>query len=445
MDESTRPGIWFSSRWRPFGHDSRRLPLRFYLLHRCCARRMRLIFSPHMDILFGFLALLQILIGAYLVLEGARWLAYARRRAGTDPGFYSPKTAVLCPCKGVEPGLERNLTALCEFDHQNYEVFFVLASESDPAAAIVKRVAALARRKVHVVFAGPPQECGEKVNNLRVLIQQLPEDFELLVFADSDGRPGHSWLRKLTAPLVDSKIGAATTMRWLIPNNNDFPNLLLAAWNAPVLTMLGQNTRRNFCWGGGTAIRKAVFEQIGVMDEWQHSISDDYSMTNALRRAGRPIIFLPECLTVSYVETDLAGLMEFTNRQVLITRVYSPTLWVTAGTTHVLFCATIAFGILLILAALLAGRPLLQIVALTFLPLLLASIRGVLRVTAVQEMLPGLKEQIQQQSWIHLILGVWIPYLYSINFLTSALTRKIRWRGIRYELVSPQQTRILAR
>lgn len=402
-----------------------------------------MLFSPCMDNLFYFLGVLQILVGVYLVYEGVKWVAYARRRAGSDPGFYSPRTALLCPCKGVEPGLERNLTALCGFDHQNYEVFFVLASESDPAASIVKRVAAHARGKAHVVFAGAPQDCGEKVHNLRCAVQQLPEEFEILVFADSDGRPGPSWLRRLTASLADSKIGAASTMRWLIPNKNNFPSLLLAAWNAPILTTLGEDTAKNFCWGGGTAIRRSVFQQCGVMEEWQNSVSDDYSMTIALHRSGWPIVFLPECLTVSYVETDFAALMEFTNRQMLITRVYSPKLWAVAGATHLLFSVTILLGLCLTLQDFFAGRPSLHVGALTFLPLLLASIRAALRVTVVQEMLPSLKSQIQQQSWIHLLLGIWVPYLYSINFVASTVTRKIRWRGIRYELISPQQTRIL--
>jgi cellulose synthase/poly-beta-1,6-N-acetylglucosamine synthase-like glycosyltransferase len=398
-----------------------------------------------MENLFIFLGVLQVLVGLYLVYGAAKWLSYVRRRAGTDPGFYAPRTAVLCPCKGMEPGLERNLTALCEFDHQNYEVFFILASESDPAASIVKRVASQARGKCHVIFAGPPRDCGEKVHNLRTAIQQLPAEFEVLVFADSDGRPGRSWLRRLTAPLTDSRIGATTTMRWLIPNNNSLPSLLLAAWNAPILTMLGEDGSKNFCWGGGTAIRKSVFEQSGVLDEWQHSVSDDYSLTVRLHRASRPIVFLPECLTISYVETDFAGLMEFTNRQILITRVYSPKMWAIAGATHLLFCVTIALGIFLTLADFFAGRPSMQIAALAFLPLLLASIRGAFRVIAVQESLPAMKDQIQQQSWIHLLLGVLIPYLYSINFLASAVTRKIRWRGIRYELISAQQTNIIGR
>src|SRR6267154_1522538 len=336
-----------------------------------CASAARLLFSAYMEHLFIFLGVLQILAGLYLVYEAAKWLSYARRRTGTDPGFYSPRTAVLCPCKGMEPGLERNLTALCEFDHQNYGVFFILASESDPAASIVKRVASQARGKGHVVFAGPPQDCGEKVHNLRTAIQQLPEEFEILVFADSDGRPGHAWLRRLTAPLTDSRIGATTTMRWLIPNNNSLPSLLLAAWNAPILTMLGEDTAKNFCWGGGTSIRKTTFEQSGVLEEWQNSVSDDYSMTAALQRSGRPIVFLPECITVSYVETDFAGLMEFTNRQILITRVYSPKLWAIAFATHLLFCLTILFGIVLTVQVFFTGRPALQLGALTFLPLLL--------------------------------------------------------------------------
>lgn len=398
-----------------------------------------------MDNLFIFLAFAQILVGLYLLYEGVRWLGYVRRRNVTDPGFYSPRTAVLCPCKGIEPGLERNLTALCEFDHQNYEVFFALASESDPAASIVKRVIGGSRGKAHLVFAGPPQECGEKINNLRAAIEQLSADFEVLVFTDSDGRPGRSWLRKLTGPLNDSRIGAATTMRWLIANNNEFSSLLLSAWNAPIVTMLGENTARNFCWGGGTAIRRSFFDQAAVLEEWQHSVSDDYSMTAALQRRNLPIVFLPECLTASYVETDFPGLMEFTNRQILITRVYSPKTWLIAGLTHLLFCATILLGIVVTLKNSFSGHPALQFAALTFLPLLLSALRGAIRVVAVQEVLQPLKSQVQNQSWVHLILGTAIPFLYAANFVASLVTRTIRWRGIRYELVSARQTRIVSR
>jgi cellulose synthase/poly-beta-1,6-N-acetylglucosamine synthase-like glycosyltransferase len=397
-----------------------------------------------METLFYFLAVVQIVVGVYLIWQGLRWLSYVRRRLRIDPGFYAPRVAVLCPCKGVEPGLETNLIALTEFSHQNYEIFFILASESDPAAGIVKRVAESSRHKAHVVIAGPPEECGEKVNNLRVAIEQLPLDFEILVFADSDGRPGKTWLQKLTAPLNDGRVGAATTMRWLIANCSNFPTTLLTAWNAPIVTMLTEHGK-NFCWGGGTAIRRSVFEQMGVLDDWRTSISDDYSLTRALEHHRRPILFVPECLTPSYVETDFLGLLEFTNRQIVITRVYRPQLWRSGAVTHFVYCLTVLLGLGLAGADSMGQRPAFHIFALMILIFLLAAIRGGLRVAAATEILPASRAQMMSQAWIHVILTVVIPFLYLTNFLHSLATRKIRWRNICYELISPNQTRIVGR
>jgi ceramide glucosyltransferase len=392
--------------------------------------------------LFYFLAVVQIAVGAYLIWQGWQWLDYARRRTRTDPGFHAPRVAVLCPCKGVEPGLERNLVSLTEFNHQNYEVFFILASESDPAAAIVKRVISSSHVKAHLIIAGQPEGCGEKVNNLRVAMEELPEEFEVLVFADSDSRPGKAWLQRLTAPLADDRIGATTTMRWLIANRSNLATALLTAWNAPIVTMLSEKGK-NFCWGGGTAIRRSTFEGIGVLDEWRTSVSDDYSLTHCLERARRSIFFVPECLTVSFVETDIGGLFEFTHRQILITRVYAPKIWRAAAVTHLLYCVTVVLGLALAIGELISERPALHIAALTFFILLLSAIRASLRVVAVTEILPASRAQIMSQAWVNIALPAAIPFLYLINFAHSLLSRKIRWRNIHYELISANQTRII--
>ena len=395
-----------------------------------------------METLFYILAFLQILLGVYLIWQVVQWLGYVRRRLHSDPGFYAPRVAVLCPCKGVEPGLERNLVSLTEFDRQNYEIFFILASGSDPARSIVERVVKTSRVKAHVVIAGSPTGSGEKVNNLRVAVEQLPPEFEVIVFTDSDGRPGKGWLHHLVAPLGDAQIGATTTMRWLIPNRTNLPTALLAAWNAPLVTMLGEK-QKNFCWGGGTAIRRATFEQSGVMDDWRNSVSDDYSLTRALERNNRSIVFLPECFTLSYVETDFTGLLEFTNRQILITRVYADKVWAPAAVTHLLYCLTLLIGVLLILSDFFEQRPSFHIVMLTFLPVLLSAIRSSLRLIGVTEALPAGRSQIMGQSWIYILLTVFLPFLYVADFVNSLVTRKIRWRGMAYELISPEQTRIV--
>jgi ceramide glucosyltransferase len=420
--------------------------VRFYLPTQISAGASCLLFSKDVETLsyfFYFLAITQILLGLFLIGQGLQWLGYARRRMHTDPGFYSPKVAVLCPCKGIEAALERNLVSLTEFDYQNYEIFFLIASASDPAYNIVKRVASQSRAKAHVVLTEKPDGCGEKVNNLRLGIVQLPPDFDVLTFVDSDGRPGRHWLHRMVAPLSDSRIGATTTMRWLLPNRSNFATALLAAWNAPIVTMLSEKGK-NFCWGGGTAIRRSVFDQSAVAEEWQHSVSDDYSMTRALERAGRPIVFLPECIVPSFVETDFTGLMEFTNRQVLITRVYAEKMWGIAAGTHLLYCLSLLLGTFLTLSDFLATRPAFHLAALTFLPVLLSMIRGALRAAGISEVLPDYRSQIAGQAWIYVLLTVLIPYLYLFNFITSLITRKIRWRGVIYELIAPEQTRIVS-
>lgn len=395
-----------------------------------------------MEILFYLLAISQALLSLYLVGQGVQWLRYARRRMLTDPGFYAPRVAVLCPCKGIEPGLERNLVSLTEFDYQNYEVFLLIASTSDPAYNVLKRVASQPRSKARLVVTEKPDGCGEKVNNLRIGVQQLPSEFDVLVFVDSDGRPGKNWLRRMVAPLNEPRVGATTSMRWLIPNKVNFATALLAAWNAPIVTMLSEKGK-NFCWGGGTAIRRSVFDQANVLQEWRHSVSDDYSMTQALERSGRSILFLPECIVPSFVETDFRGFFEFTNRQILITRIYAGKIWRYAAVTHLLYCLTLLLGAILTLVDVLATRPSFHLATLTFVPVLLSMIRGALRAAGITEVLPTFRSQIASQAWIYVLLTVFIPFLYLVNFASSILTRKMRWRGVVYEVISPQQTRIL--
>jgi ceramide glucosyltransferase len=395
-----------------------------------------------MEGLFYLLAIVQIAAGLYLLWQGIQWLGYVRQRLKTDPGFYAPRTAVICPCRGMEPGLERNLVSLCEFNHQNYEVFFVLASESDPAHSLIKRVATSSKVKANIVIAGKPEKCSEKVNNLRVAVEQLPEEFEVLVFADSDGRPGKSWLHHMVAPLMDSRIGATTTMRWFIPNDNALPTALLAAWNASVVTMLGPH-QNNFCWGGGTAIRRVIFEQLEMFEVWQNAFSDDYSLTTQIEHSRRQIVFLPECLTPSYVLTDFDGLLEFTGRQMRITRVYRRQMWSLAFLTHFLYCFTLLLGLIVMFGLILDSRPAFHVATLVVLPPLLAAIRGALRVIGVTEALPSLRSQIMGQSWIYILLPIILPFLYLVNFSTTIFGRRLTWRGIEYELIAPNQTRIL--
>src|SRR5208282_3665003 len=180
-----------------------------------------------------------------------------------------------------------------------------------------------------------------------------------------------AWLGKLVLPLHDPRIGASTTYRWVMPSGKfgtgAFASALASTWNAAVATMLGR-ARENFCWGGGTAIRRKTFDAVHVPAAWSGAVSDDLAMTCALEEAGKPITFCPECLAPTLHPWTGSDLLEFTNRQIVITRGYSPTL---------------VYAAISILVAMMAGDPWMQLLLMALVIPLLAATKGAMRTMAV--------------------------------------------------------------
>ena len=398
--------------------------------------------------LFYVLVVIQIALGAYSLWDGFEWLRMVGRRLSSHPGFYAPVAAVICPCKGNEPGLEENLMALTRFDYPNYEIYFPIATSLDPALKVIERVKAATERPVHIVIAGPPQDCSEKVFNLRRAVESLPEKFEAIVFVDSDVRLPQRWLAKLTAPLQDPRTGATTAYRWIIPSRRigegGFASALASAWNAAIASLLNR-PRENFCWGGGTAIRRKTFDEAGVLELWNGAVSDDFALTNALASVGKPIVFCPECLAPTPHPWTGASLIEFTNRQILITRIYSPRRWALGFAANAGYSFTLMLAAGVILGTMAEGDPWFQLALMPFVIVLLAMAKGALRTVAVTDLLTDWKTQLNAWSWTWTVLAPIVPFLFTWNFIASLLTRHIRWRNIRYELVSPNVTRVLTR
>jgi len=399
--------------------------------------------------LFYILVILQIALGAYSLWDGFEWFRMVRRRLGSHAGFYAPVVAVICPCKGNEPGLEENLMSLARFDYPNYEIFFPLATSLDPALKVIERVKAATQRPVHIVVAGPPEDCSEKVYNLRRAVEALPPDkFEVLVFTDSDVRLPQRWLGKLVAPLQDPRLGATTAYRWIVPSrgfgSGGFASAMASAWNAAVATLLNR-PRENFAWGGGTAIRRKTFDDARVLEAWEGAVSDDFALTDALAGIGKPIVFCPECMAATLHPWTGSSLIDFTNRQILITKVYSPRRWGLGFAANAAYSVTLILGLATIASEMAGGDPWFQLSLMLIVMILLLVGKGALRTVAAIEMLPEWKTQLNEWGWVWMALAPMVPFLFTWNFIASLLTRRTRWRNIRYELVSPHVTRVLTR
>ncbi|MGE3466442.1 MAG: glycosyltransferase, partial [Pyrinomonadaceae bacterium] len=281
---------------------------------------------------------------------GIAYLEYFRSELAKPPSNYAPFVTVIAPCKGVDQGFEENLRALFEQDYPAYEIIFVVDSEMDAAVPVIKQILDSKPQKAEtrpvgsapcissrLVIAPKATASAQKIENLREAVLHTAPESEAFAFVDSDARPSADWLRSLIAPLADENVGAATGYRWFISREPTFASELRSAWNASIASALGPNTGSNFTWGGSTAIRRETFDRIGMREKWTSTLADDFALTRALNAADLDIVFVPQALTASVENSTLSQMLEFTTRQMKITRVYATRLWVASFIGSALF------------------------------------------------------------------------------------------------------------
>lgn len=396
---------------------------------------------------------LEILIAIAIVVEIVFTLQvysnfhYAMKKYRRQRSF-QPPCVLIVPCKGLVEAFEANIRSFYEQEYKRYRLWFVVADRSDPAYEALLRLKARHRRQssaqeVRILTAGQTSGCSQKLHNLLVAYRQTPAEVEALVFADSDACAGPDWLGQLVAPLRKRHIGLASGYRWFVPKENNWATLALSAMNAKVCQLLG-NTRFNLAWGGSMSVRKADFVRLGVEQIWEHSLSDDLSLSRAVRKAGLRTRFVPACMIASYESTTWAKLWEFSRRQFIITRVYSPRLWL-FGLFGALLSVAGLWGGLGLAAWGLAARPRFWVeyaaVGAVFLGCQI--FRAFLRQELAARLLPKDKTAMRSARWADR-LGFWAWGILLLAVIAaSAAGRTIVWRGIRYRLNGPGDIEIL--
>lgn len=372
------------------------------------------------------------------LLDGYKFLAYARRSWRRQPGGYLPATAVIIPVKGWEAGYEQNVRALLTQDYPQSQVIFTLASREDAAYRHLNGLLEdAAGPKIALVVGPRSTERGEKVQNLINALGAVPGATEVLAFADIDARPGLDWLRSLVGPLEDPRVTVSSGFRWYLPGNT-FGARLRAAWDTSVATTLSERGP-NFAWGGSMAIRRSDFERLGVAERyWAHTVSDDYAMLRAVRQAGGWIRFEPRCLVASCEESGVGTFLGWSNRQIILTRVYAPRLWWRGIGVYLLYCGTILLGLALLVAPGLSLRSRLVAAASMMAIMVLGQAKARLRSIVARERFPEAKATLDHHGSCYWTLAPLVPWVMLYNFVTAGLTRRIEWRGIRYELRSNQ-------
>lgn len=387
--------------------------------------------------LYYLLAAISCWFGLQSLLSGIRYAAYVRRATTGPLPDFQPFVSIIAPGRGLEPGLSDNLRTLVTQDYPQYEVLFVLDAADDPAIKIVDELRKTATVPTRTIFAGQAIDSGQKVHNLRVAVNEIDAQSEVLVFVDTDARPTKNWLRQLVAPLADETLGASTGYRWFIPERGGIASRLRSVWNASVASALGSDTAKNFCWGGSTAIRRTIFTRLNVIDRWRGTVSDDFMVTQVLKEAKLPIHFTPNCIVASVGDCDFKELLEFTTRQIKITRVYASHLWLPLLLGSALF-AIAFFGGLVLISVFSRSSAAYIFPAIIF---TLGATKSLIRFRAISRVLKTSKRDLVA----HLFLWPFASLLYLYNAIAAGFSRRIKWRGITYELKSPTEAVIISR
>jgi cellulose synthase/poly-beta-1,6-N-acetylglucosamine synthase-like glycosyltransferase len=399
-----------------------------------------------MIFVFYILSALLVFMSYKSFRGGLDYLKYFKTELAKPISSFLPAATVIVPCKGLDDGLEENLSALLEQEYPTYEVIFVVDSEKDEALKVLKTITNDRSGNVSdtkIVIAPRSTESGQKVENLREAVKHAADASEVFIFVDSDTQPGKDWLRCLVAPLKDEKIGAATGYRWFISDLPSFGSEMRSVWNASIASALGPNLKSNFCWGGSMAIRRETFDGIDMRERWRGTLSDDFAVTRAIKKAGLAIYFVPQALTASVGDSSLLETIEFTNRQMKITRVYSPDLWMVSYFGSIVFNTVMTASLAIVIFS--RQNDLNVVIALVV--LVTVSIFSIgkswLRLKAVQFVLADRWPQVKRQRLSQKTLWLLSPALFLINCIAATLSRQMTWRGIRYELKSPTETVII--
>jgi cellulose synthase/poly-beta-1,6-N-acetylglucosamine synthase-like glycosyltransferase len=335
--------------------------------------------------------------------------AYVSAQRNAQPRTFPP-ASVIVPIKGDDEGLRENLASLATLDYPDYELILVARTAEDIPPGVLPR-------RARIVFAqGSDRTTSEKIQNLMAAVRVTRKQSEIFAFADSDGRVPKGWLRSLAAALERPGAGAATGYRWFSPARGGVASLLRAAWNSVIGGSFGPGDN-HFAWGGATAIRKDAFFDLRIFEYWKTAVSDDYALSAAVHAADLNVVWAPGATVVSTDGIGMRALLEWTRRQLTITRVYAPALWGMAFAAHVIYCAGMAAAV----AGAALGQPwLLWILVPMVAP---GMVKGYLRA--------------HDRRWLHALLVPAATWLWMLSLALSAFGDTIVWRGYRYTLARP--------
>jgi ceramide glucosyltransferase len=146
----------------------------------------------------------------YLISIYSSW-RYFRQPASASDASFSPPVSILKPFRGLDPDAYENLASFCRLDYPEYEIVFCVDPDDEAILSVLARLTRdFPQCRIRILYGSGRVATNDKVAKLARLVSEAA--YEVVVISDSDVRVRPDYLRHVTSPLRDPKVGAVTCL-----------------------------------------------------------------------------------------------------------------------------------------------------------------------------------------------------------------------------------------
>jgi ceramide glucosyltransferase len=351
----------------------------------------------------------------YLIAIYSSWRYFQRPVAAPD-GSFTPPVSILKPIRGLDPDAAQNLASFCRLDYPEFEIVFCVDPDDEAVLSVLaKLIADFPECTIRILYGSGRVATNDKVAKLARLVNDASH--EVVVISDSDVRVRPDYLRRITAPLRDPKVGAVTC--FYVPTElasltdhlqtvgmmSDFYAGVLVAWQLDGI---------KFALGPTIATTRARLNGFGGYPELENRPADDLLVGRLIAEQGYEVVLLRYTIETVCDYASLRDLLLKRLRWIVVMRHMRP--WGHLG-------LLLTQGLPWLLAA---------VVIHPSAPAALGYLGGYIGLRIAMTWIIGIHGLRQSGLWKDMLLiPVWDAVAFAI-WLTSFGRNSIRWRGADY-------------
>jgi ceramide glucosyltransferase len=264
--------------------------------------------------------------------------------------------SVLKPVHNAEPRLYENLESYFVQEYPRYELIFCARTRDNAALEVVDQLMAkYPQVDARIVTCGEPPFANAVMHSLITMFGVAK--YDTFIFSDSDVYATRDYVRNVTAPLADAKVGATTCLYRGVPIGGfaaliDALGLTIEMSNGVLIARWLEGMK--FTLGPTIGIRRDVIKTIGGLEQFQQFCANDFELGREIDLAGLEVRLSAHIIEQMAAYSSYRASLVHQRRWMLSARFSRP-----HGHIGTVFMFAAPFGLLGLIAACALGYPLL--------------------------------------------------------------------------------------